>query len=229
MLELHQVLPRHPPGPGTGEPPVREAQEPLRMVLLEDRTPARVVDADVQQYPSAPEMHGVSQFAELVEPRGAPVKNHQCRVNGRQVQGCVWAAEAAKPRVRGGGGIDREQMQYPAAELIHDMRQKRDKVAELARGRNHGVAGLIQLGQAALELRVARAEGGPGLAEHPRKGAVEGVGGSAAIRMHGDTHVRSRRPMLPAPGVHQIGLGPEKTHLCQGQLEGPGPLLFVHR
>ena len=63
------------------------------------RTPAGVIDDDVQKNPAAAQVRLVGQFAELVNAGRALVENHQRRINGRQVQRGIRAAEPPEARV----------------------------------------------------------------------------------------------------------------------------------
>ena len=49
VLQFHQIFPDHPPRAGADKRAVRPAQKPIRMVFLQDRAPAGVVDDHVQK------------------------------------------------------------------------------------------------------------------------------------------------------------------------------------
>ena len=72
---------------------------------------------------AAAAMDGVGQFAKLPDAVGPPVKFHQRRVDGGQVQARVRTAKAAEAGEGGGRGIDRQQLQNPAAQSVENVRQ----------------------------------------------------------------------------------------------------------
>ncbi len=199
------------------------------MVLLQDRTPAGVVNDDVQEDASAAKMDGIGELAELVDAGCAPVKDHQGWIDGREVQRGIGTAEPAKAGGGGGGRIDRQQVQDAAAQRPHNVRQACDEIAQLARGRDDRETALIQDGKAALELGAGGAEGGAGAAEHPREGAVDRIAGAIPVRVYRNAHIRPRRPVLPATGIDQVALGLETARLRQRHLKEPAPILFSHR
>ena len=90
-------------------------------------------------------MRGPGEFAKLVHAGGALVEFDQRRINGGQVQRGIGTAETPEARIGGGRGMDRQQMQDAAAELIDDVRQLAGEVAKLAGRRNDGEILPIQL------------------------------------------------------------------------------------
>ena len=116
VLQFDKILPGRSPCAGARKCPVRVPQKPLRMILLQYRSPARVVDHDVQDNAATPQVRLIGQFPELVHPRRALVEDHQRRVNRFQVQRRIRAAVLPKPRVSRRGGVDGQQMQNPAAQ-----------------------------------------------------------------------------------------------------------------
>ena len=122
MIEFHQVFPGVAPGTRTMKGAVGIAAKPFRMVVLQPRTPAGVVDGQIQKEPGASQMHGIRQFAELFHRRAAFVEHHQRRINGGEIGGGIRRTEAAEAGVGGGGGIDGQQMQDAAFQGVDDVR-----------------------------------------------------------------------------------------------------------
>ena len=86
LFEFHQIFPDGAPRAGAGEFAVGIFQEKFRMIFLQGRTPAGVVDDDVNEDPRAERMRGVSEFAKLVNAGGALVEFHERGINGGQIQ-----------------------------------------------------------------------------------------------------------------------------------------------
>ena len=127
------------------------------MFLLQLRTPAGVIDDDINNHPPAAQMRRVGQFAKLINARRAFVKNHQRRIHRHEIQRRVRTAKAPEPRERRRRGMHRQQMQNPAAEHIDDVRQALHQIAQLARRRNDGETELLDLLDLSFQFRILRA------------------------------------------------------------------------
>ena len=117
LFEFDQIFPDGAPGAGAGEFAVGIFQEKFRMIFLQGRTPAGVVDDDVEKHARAERMRGVGQFAKLVNAGGAFVKLDERGINGGQIQRGIRTAETSEARVGRRRRMDRQQMQDAAAEL----------------------------------------------------------------------------------------------------------------
>src|SRR5476649_2271049 len=108
------------------------------MIFLQGRTPAGVIDDDINEDACAERVRGKRKFAKLVNAGGAFIEFDQGGINGGQIQCGIRTAETSKTRVSRGCRMDRKQMQNPAAEGLDDVRQLFYQVAECPRGRNGG-------------------------------------------------------------------------------------------
>ena len=223
LIQFHQILPGGTPGAGAVEGAVRVPAEPVGPMFQQPRTPARVVHENVQQDLPAPLMDGGGQFPELFFGGGAPVKIHQGRVDGREVQLRVGTAEAAHAGVGGGHRAHRQQMEEAAAQAVQNVGHGSREIPQGARGGDHRVPGAIQ----GLD---GRGEIGPlpgrCPTEHAGECAVDGVGRAQAIGVDAKARVRAFGPVLKATGIHTIGLGPEEAGLGQGQIQLPAARRF---
>ena len=191
------------------------------MIFLERRAPAGVVDDDVEEEAAAALMHGVSEFAELVNARGVLVELDERGIDAGEFLAGVRAAEAAETREGRGRGRDREQVENAAAEGAEDVREFACEVAEFSRRRDDGVAVLVEELEALFEFVVAGFRGRFTWAKHAREGAVDGVRRAIGIGMHGDAEVRTAGPELAAEGVERVRLGAEVADF--GERDGGGP------
>src|SRR3974377_1136978 len=132
MLELDQVLPRHAPGARAGEPPLGVPQEPLGMVLVQERAPPRVVDYDVQENPAAADMSRVGQLPELVDSRGPAIEHYQGGINRGEIKRRIRAAQPPEARISSRSRTYRQQVQDPASERVDNVRQKGNQVPQFA-------------------------------------------------------------------------------------------------
>ena len=79
LFEFDQIFPDGAPRAGAGEFAVGIFQKKFRMIFLQRRTPAGVVDDDVNEDARAERMRGVGEFAKLVNAGGAFVEFDQRR------------------------------------------------------------------------------------------------------------------------------------------------------
>ena len=110
------------------------------MVFLQRRTPAGVIDDDVNEDARAELMRGGSEFAKLVNAGGALIKFDKRRIHRRQIQRGIRTAETTEARVGRRRRMHRQQMNDAAAEFLDDVRQLAGEVAEFSRRRQRGVA-----------------------------------------------------------------------------------------
>ena len=199
------------------------------MIFLQRRTPAGVIDDDVDEYPRPERVRGVGELAELINAGRAFVELDERGIHGGQIQRGIRTAETAEARVGRGRRMHGQQMNDPATEPIHDMRQLFGEVAKSPGRRQRGVAERFER----LELRLHFVVGSRGqmlgFAEQPRKCAVNRIGGARKVGVDGDAHVRTVGPMLPVFFVEQIGLGLEVADLGQGQFDFPAVRSLLHR
>ena len=171
-----------PQAPGLANSPSGFFRKNSGMIFLQGRTPAGVVDDDVNEDARAERMRGVGEFAKLVNAGGALVELDERGIHGGQIQRGIRTAETAEARVGRRRRMHRQQMENAAAELVDDERQLAGEVAEFSRRRQRGVTLRFER----LELRVQFFVGGRGQifcrAEQPGEGAVNGVGGAGKIR-----------------------------------------------
>jgi hypothetical protein len=191
------------------------------MLLKQRRPPARVIDHDVKKNPPVPAMHRVRQFAKLLDARRPLIELHQRRINRREIQAGIRTAKPTEPRKGRRRGIDRQQLQNPAAQRVKNMRQFRDQITEFSRRRNRGITLRLQILQLRRQRRIRRHARRLRGAEHPRKSAINCIGRAIPARMHRDPGVRPIRPDLAAARIDQISLGAKKTNIRQRHLHRP--------
>jgi len=71
-----------------------------------------------------------------------------------------------------------------AAEVVRDVRQERDEIAQFAGGRDDGVAELVELLQARVQLVRDSNRAGLAFAAHADEGAVDGVCRAGGVWMN---------------------------------------------
>jgi hypothetical protein len=199
------------------------------MIFLQNRAPAGVVNDDINEDARTEGVCGPGEFAKLIHAGGAPVEFDKRRVNGREVERRIGAAEAPEPREGGRRGMNGQQMENAATELLDDVGQLAGEVAKLAGGWNDGEIFFIERLKPGFEFSVA---GGGQIfcrTEQARERAINGVGGAGEIGMDADAGVRALGPMLPAFWVEQIRLGFEEAGFGQWQFDLPGVAIFLHR
>src|SRR4029077_16228084 len=133
-------FPDGPPRTRAGEFPVRFFQEKLGVVFLQGRTPAGMVDDDVNEHARTERVRGMGKFAKLVDAGGAFIELHKRGVNCCQVERGIRTAKTAETRVSRRCRMDRQQMKNAAAEFVDDMRQLSGEVAKFSRRRKRGIA-----------------------------------------------------------------------------------------
>ena len=132
LFQFNEIFPGGSPGAGTGKRAVGIPPEIFGVIFLQNRTPAGVVDDDVEEHARAQRMRVAGKFAKLVHAGGALVKFNQRRVNGRHVKRGIRAAETAEARIGRRRGMNRQQMDDAATELLNDVRQLAGEVAQFA-------------------------------------------------------------------------------------------------
>ena len=229
LFQFHQIFPDRAPRAGTGEFAVGFFQEKFRMIFLQGRAPAGVVDDDVNEDARAERVRGVGEFAKLVNAGGALVEFDQRRIHGGQIERGIRAAKTAETRVSRRRRMHGQQVKDAAAECLDDVRQLARQVAEFAGRRDDGEVFPVERLDLRLDFFIARGRQIFRRAEQPREGAVNGVGGAGEIRVDGNSHVRAVRPVLPVFFVEQIGLGLEVADLGERQFDLPAVGGFLHR
>ena len=216
-VQLAQILPHHSPGARTGEAAVVVAAEPLRMLDLQRRGPARVVNRQIQQHQAAARMNPVHQLAELLQRRRPVVELGHGRVDAEVVDRREGTAVAAHPRVGRRGRLHRQQLENAEPQRPHDVRQLPQHVAEAPGGRQHRVLLTVQEALRSEAVLAAPRSGGvpPELAH---EGVVDGVARGRSGRLHLDAHIRAGHPVAAAVRRrHKQALRLEHAHLAQRQ------------
>ena len=212
-FQFDEILPDRSPSARTFKVAVRFAEEPFRMILLQGRSPAGVVDHHVEKHPGAHSMRGLGEFAELIHAGRSLIEFHEGRIDRRQILAGIRTAIASKACVGGGSRIDRQQMNNPTAEGVDDVRQLADDIAEFAGWRNHRVT----LGVEDFQLRLFRLIDGflrrSGFAEQTRESAVDGIARAIAVRMHREANIRTVGPDLKPLRIDDVTLRAEIAHL----------------
>src|SRR5438105_2998694 len=103
----------------------------------------------------------------------------------------------SKARERRWRGMNRQQMQNPAAEHINNVRQALYEVAEFSGWWNNGKTKLLNLLDLIFEPLVFCADGIFRRAKQPRERAVNSVRRAVCVWVNGNSKVRSVRPVLP--------------------------------
>src|ERR1700733_15314268 len=108
------------------------------MIFLKRRTPAGVIDDDVEKNARSERMRCKSEFAKLIHAGRAFVKLDERGINGGQIKRGVWTAERPAARVSCGRRVNWEQMQNAAAQLLDDVWQLFGEAAQSSRRWNDG-------------------------------------------------------------------------------------------
>ena len=144
VVELHEVRPCDAPRARGDELAVRLPVEPVRMMRLQRRGPARVVRGQVDQEKPPLRVHGADQLLELVERRRVLVELGHRRIDRQEVRRRERATVLAHHRVGRGNGERRQGLDDPEAHRVHDDRQTADDFAERAElPRKNAVDGIV--------------------------------------------------------------------------------------
>ena len=229
VFEFDEVFPDVAPRAGADEFATGFAEVPFGMIFLKGRAPAGVVDDDVEEEPSAALVDAVGEFAELVNGGGVLVELDERGIDAGEFLTGVGTAETAEAREGRGRGRDRKQMENAAAERAEDVGEFAREVAEFSRGRDDGVAVLVEELEALFEMVVSGFRSRFTRAEHAREGAVNGVRRAIGIRVYGDAEVRTAGPELAAEGVERVRLGAEVADFGERNGGGPAVVFPAHR
>ena len=183
MVELDEVLPDRAPGAGGVEAAVGLAAEPFGVVGLERGGPARVVGRQVDEERTALGVHGVDQFAKLVERRRGSVELGHGRINRKEIRGGKGAAVFAHHGVGGRHGERRKRLDDPKAHAVHDVVQPPHDFAEGA--------------------ELAREDGVDRIAE-PRGGRLDLDMEVGAFRPYGKARIRREEARLAGKDAHLV-------------------------
>ena len=130
IVEFDKILPYHAPCAGRYELAVLAAAEPFGMVRLKSARPAGVVRRKVDEETAAAGMHGINQFAELVQRRCGDVEFRHRGIDGVEIGGGERASVLAHYRICGRHGKRRKRLHDPKSHVIHDMRKTPDHFTE---------------------------------------------------------------------------------------------------
>ena len=191
--------------------------KPFRMVPLQLRSPAGVVDGDIDEEPGAAGMDAIRQFAELLERGGPPIELREGRVHIVEIQRSKRTAIPPHAGMSGGHREGRKQQDNTEAHVADDVIQPRGHGPEGAGGGDYGVACVIQRFQ-----RCLRHVSGI-VPEKPWKGGIDGVFRHRPRGFHFDPDIAfCARPHRRGEFIRQqIGLGFKGSHVGQGQGERP--------
>ena len=140
IVELHEIRPFDAPGTGRMEPSVGLVIEPVRMMSLQGRSPARVIGGKIDEEQSATRMHAVDELTELVKRRRELVELRHRRIDGIEISGGERTAVLAHHRIGRRHRERRQRLDDLEAHLVHDQRQPPRDFAEGAElTRKHGV------------------------------------------------------------------------------------------
>src|SRR5207237_2801747 len=117
-------------------------------------------------------------------------------INGGEILRGIRTAKTSKSRIGRRSRIDWQQVKYPAAQRLENMRQGPCDVAQLPGRRNNREPLFVQFGELRFERSVVCRNRGLAIAEHAWKGTVNKIGGAVSTRMHGDAEVAALRPIL---------------------------------
>ena len=120
-------------------------------------------------------------------------------------------------------------MEDAAAEPADDVREVFGQIAEFTRRGQRRVAEGFEGLEAGLQPGVGGGDEVMGGPKEPGKSAVEGVCCPDPIRVDGNPHIRSVRPVLMVFFVEPIRLGLEIAGFSERQLDFPSVAGFVHR
>ena len=196
MVQLGQVTPGNTPRAGRMDRAVGIAHQPFGMRLMQFGCPAGMVDRDVNENLAAFHVDGIDQFAELVQRRRFPVELRQLRIDSGKIQRGIRTPETSHATINGRPRMDRQQVQDPAVQIIENMVQLFDQIAESAGRRNDAVAKLVQM------LQFLPADPGRQIgnrlvlvaAELPDERAVNPVGAAVGSRLHIDMDIVAGDP-----------------------------------
>ena len=120
IVQLHEIGPLDAPRPRGVETPVGFAAEPVGMMGLKRRGPARVVGRQVDEEQPFARMHRVDQLAELVERRRELVELRHRRIDRKEVRRRERASVLAHDGVGRRHGKRRQGLDDPEAHVAHD-------------------------------------------------------------------------------------------------------------
>ena len=220
VVELAEIRPDHSPGARRDKRAVRLPDKMLGMVDLFARTPAGMVDRNVDEQAGVPGMDGIGKLEELIHRRRLHVEFGIGRIDIEEIQRRERAAKPAHAGIDGRGRVDRQQLDDPAAQGSGDEIELADDIAESARRRDHRIAAFFQPGDCRRLggiLRPRQAVGAE-LAREDRvhRAGIAGVGGGNL-----DGGVAAGRPMQRRIAIgDEKGLGLEDPRLEKRQGEG---------
>ena len=160
------------------------------------------------------------QFAELVQRRGARVELRQRGIDREKIERRKGRAVAPHARVGDGRGVDGQKLHDAEAERSHDVVQLAGHVAEGARGRNHGVAQLVQLALLVAN-RVGARVAVQRRAELAHERAVHRVRTRRVGGLDFDAQVVALRPFGDVGALgEEAGLARKNADLCERDAHG---------
>ena len=162
VVELDEIRPLDAPGARRMEAAVRLVPEPVRVVRLQGRGPARVVRGQVDEEEPAPRMDGANQLLELAERRDGLVELGHRGIDREEVRRGERTAVFAHDGIRRRHGERRQRLDDAEAHRVHDERQTPHDFAEAAElAREDAVDRVVRARLAALDLDVQVAPLGP--------------------------------------------------------------------
>ena len=218
VVQLAEVGPGDAPRAGTHEGSVRLAHKVIRMLHLQLRRPAGVIDRDIHEDASAAGMHLIDEFAELLHRRRFRVEIGQRRVDAEVVERGERAAVPAHAPVLRRHRVNRQQLQNPAAEPVENMVELRGELPERSRGRNDGVVFGVEF----FDRLRRRLRNRPCAvhAELPHEGRIHRVAADAGGGFDLQPEVAGVGPLdAGAAGRHETALRFEDADLDQRQRE----------
>ena len=225
VVQFGQVAPGNAPGAGGMDGTVRLPDQPVRMGFVEFCSPAGVVDSDVDEKFCIPLVDFVRQFDKLIQRGRFSVELRQRGIDRRKIEGGIRTAEASHTPVNGGSGIDRQQVDDPAFQVVHNVVQLPDQIPESAGAGDEGVAVIVKFLQF-LRRNALRQRGDgfvPVLPELADKGAVHAVGAAIGGGFHIDMHIMPFRPdRLRAVIRHEGTLTFKVTGFGESEPDGEG-------
>ncbi len=174
-----------------------------------------MVDGNIEVDPGATEVHGVDQFTELVQRRGASIELGERGIHIIEIQRRIGAPETPHPGIGRRDGKYRQELYDPETHPAHNVIQFTRQIAKGSRRRDHRVTIIFQLvrGTQPTLVPVPTARGRGKLTDEC---GVDGVGPARVGGPHFDPCVVPFRPFRVIATIrNKAGLGRKTADIAQ--------------
>ena len=202
VLQFAEVGPGHAPGAGGDKGAVLFPDKPFRMIYLNFRRPAGMIDRNINKNPGIAGVDSINQLHELLHRRGFDVKFGIRRIDVEKIQRRERTAETSHPGISCRFGVDGQQLDDPASQLLSNKIKIADHLPESAGRRNHGVTFFVKQADR-FGFFLAHCPPGQIGAELPHEQRVHGIGADFGRGFHFYFGVFPLDPDRPPGAVFQ--------------------------